>query len=702
MLSPTMASSTKPTQSTTSATVYNVFDTLIQQIKTFFLITLASLIHSLQQIQLFFDQNHQMKHPLNPLEQHQSVPTDISHSFISLIPSFTPLFKSSTNPFDTSTVTPTVTTTVKNIPNLQDLNVDTSSNISSIEDELTLQDIQITRIIDDINNIPHEPPIDETTNKPTLIPLTPSTLNNTSCFDSIPSPNSTCNELPTPSPTSSNKTIHRRRNHFHIIQKQKLRLEEKKISLIQERNQIELQKVQTLRDQTTVLQRMDTSIQNFVFQRPSSISPPPPIIDNTFKEYCNQRMKNHNQKSQPTSLSKPSPESSSAPTKSTNPSSDCRISHELPISPSKDPSNQTSKPPKSPKKIQFLKFTADLPPEPKAPLAQTDSNTSSNKTTTSTTPNKSTFDQTDSSSSHTKYVVPQKDPASELYVPPSISSLKKNSIPTPSLPRFCLTDGFHKAFSFTPSAHYKLIYLPNNFYTCSLCGTKSPSNVISDYTLCFQPKRFNATINEVICSTCHEENIADTSPEPASCFECHNIITKYDKICISLPQRTDLSGRYYCIKCSKISPTDLQFEQLKKIPSDHHSLSSKTKLPPSIIPQQVTRTNYDSDSTPPTNNPSKSTKSSPTTAVINAIQRNFSRPPSDTSSLPSDADPFNYDHTNQYDQGYYDGEEQQLYQDRDKHYTTEDLNLAEHVAYGQGRQDEYNHIQHSTCDEHSD
>ena len=116
-----------------------------------------------------------------------------------------------------------------------------------------------------------------------------------------------------------------------------------------------------------------------------------------------------------------------------------------------------------------------------------------------------------------------------------------------------------------------------------------------------------------------------------------------------------------------------------------------------IIPPQNTyiHPNYDLDSIPPSNNPAQTTESesSPSTAVIHNIQQNLSPLPSKSSSLSSNIDVFNHDHPHQYNQGFYNGVEQTIYQNRDKIYTAADLNHAEHVAYGQGRHNEFQSTQ---------
>merc|ERR1712129_204012 len=94
-------------------------------------------------------------------------------------------------------------------------------------------------------------------------------------------------------------------------------------------------------------------------------------------------------------------------------------------------------------------------------------------------------------------------------------------------------------------------------------------------------------------------------------------------------------------------------------------------------------------STSPTQNHQSTNKysPSPSTNIINSFQQHFSPTPSESSSFPPNADPFNYDHPHQYEQGYYDGVEQERYQQESSDYsiTNDDL----HTAYGQGRYDEY-------------
>ena len=155
----------------------------------------------------------------------------------------------------------------------------TSSTTLSIEDDLKLYNLKINKILEDINNIPHSP--NETTNNvltniPSLIPFSPSSFHSpSSTYKTLVnlSPNlilhhSTSNEITliNPSHTPSNKIINRCCNHFYIIQKQKIQLQERKINLLEKRNKIELQKVQVLQEQTKVLKRIDNSILKSIFQ----------------------------------------------------------------------------------------------------------------------------------------------------------------------------------------------------------------------------------------------------------------------------------------------------------------------------------------------------------------------------------------------------------------------------------------------------
>jgi len=134
------------------------------------------------------------------------------------------------------------------------------------------------------------------------------------------------------------------------------------------------------------------------------------------------------------------------------------------------------------------------------------------------------------------------------------------------------------------------------------------------------PAKYNAKLDDVICSTCHEEKLPELSLRHASCFKCKNILTLHNKICVSLPQDIDLSRRYYCIKFSKILRKNLDFERLKKITPIQHFLSSITKtLPSSDIKFNNLSShndNYDSNTIVAPNSSNSSLYQSSTTSII--------------------------------------------------------------------------------------
>lgn len=120
----------------------------------------------------------------------------------------------------------------------------------------------------------------------------------------------------------------------------------------------------------------------------------------------------------------------------------------------------------------------------------------------------------------------------------------------------------------------------------------------------------------------------------------------------------------------------------------HHTLDKSPTSPKKKLPMKF---NYitDSDSNPPTPQMKSSSSSNKFTAAINQTYHDSPHldsqsSPSDTSSLPPNTDPFNYDHPHQYKQGYYDNVKQQLHQTP---YDSDDL----YKVYCQGCHDEHHY-----------